>query len=267
MVVVTILTLAGGGLAAFSRIKRSTDLAAGADLVKFTLEKARLSTLAKEDGAGYSVKINPTALVWFKGQTYNPADPANKLLGLPGGVAVSGVDLENGGDMVFFSGLTGTTSPGTITLTLASDETKTAALYLNRAGSVYFSSDSVLAKPTADSRHLHFDLGWSIKGAVELKFVFLSKPKKTEKVAMAPFFNADLTSFDYTGQFTVDKENQEIRVHTHFLDAANTILSIGRDGAKNTQPVEIYIDGKLIATYAADGSAAAGPFGGVMTAP
>lgn len=258
--------LTAGAVVSFSALKNSTNLGAAADLVKITLEKSRLSALAREDGSGWSVKINTNNLVWFKGQVYDSGDSNNKTLGLPDGTQIASVNLENSASAVFFNTLTGTTSPGNVVVSLLSDPAKTNTVYINRSGAVSRSSSSDLSKPTTDHRHLHFNLGWSIQGAVELKFVF-SNPSSTQTVIMTPYFNPDNTSFDYTGQFTVGGASQKIRVHTHSLTGSNTSLSIRRDKMENTKAVEILIDSKSIVSYTAAGAASAGAFGGTMSQP
>ncbi len=257
--------LTSGAVVSFSSFRNSTNLEAAGDLVKTTLEKSRLSALTQEDGFGWSVKINSNNLVWFKGQTYNPEDSTNKLVGLPDGTQISSVNLENSGSAVFFNTLTGTTSPGNVVVSLVTDSAKTSTVYLNRSGVVARSSSSILSKPITDHRHLHFNLGWSLQGALELKFIF-SNPAQTETVVMAPYFNADSTSFDYSGEFTVGGSAQKIRVHTHSLTATNTSLSVNHDMTDNTKAVEILIDNKSIVSYTAAGVATAGAFGGAMTA-
>ena len=257
--------LTAGATVSFGALRNSTNLEAAADLLKTTLDKSRLVSLAGSDGDGWSVKINTNNLVWFKGQTYNPGAADNKTLGLPDGTQVASVNLENSASSVFFNTLTGTTSPGNVVISLISDPAKTKTIYINRSGTVARSSSTDIAKPITDHRHLHFDLGWSIQGALELKFIF-SGPSSTETVVMTPYFNADSSSFDYTGAFTVGGATQKIRVHTHSLTASNTLLSIGHSMMENTKAVEILIDNKSITLYTAAGVATAGAFGGTMTA-
>ncbi len=269
--VVVVMAMVGvilaGALTAFSSFRSSSDLSAAADLLKITLEKARLSTLSREDGSGYSVKISSANFVWFKGQTFNSQDPNNKTFNLPALIKIQSATLENLGDIVLFNSLTGTTSPGSIILAAGSDPAQTKTLYLNRSGFVSFSSEGAAVKPTVDTRHLHFNLGWSIQSASQLQLKFLVDPADTRNVAMAPYFNSDKTNWDYSGTFNVGGENQTLRIHTHTLNPSNTLLSIERNRMANSKPVEISIDSKTIVTYASDGAASAGPFGGQLIVP
>lgn len=266
LVVIAIVSIiSAGAVFSLARFRSESSLSAGADFVKTYLDRSRVSALAKEDGAGYGVKINSNNLVWFPGQVFNPDDPANETIGLAGDVEIASVSLENEGSAVFFNNLTGTTSPGSITLAVSSDPAQTATIYVNRNGAVYLAESVEAAKPTLDNRHLHFNLGWSISEAEELELIFLTEPNTEEAVAMEPYFDAEKTVWDYTGVFTVGGEEQNIRIHTHTLDAGSTLLSITRDMLENSTAVAVAIDSKTIVTYNADGSAEVGAFGGEMT--
>lgn len=266
-----VLSLAGillvSGIVAFNSFRAENNLSSAADFVKTTLEKARDATLAQEDNLGYSLKVNDTNLVWFKGQNFNPSDPANQILNLPSGIKVQNISLENASNIVTFNILTGTTSPGNIILAVSSEPAKISTLYLSRSGLISSANSVSAAKSLTDSRHLHFNLGWSVQNASQLRFRFLVSPEDTRIIDMAPYFNADKTNWDYSGSFAVEGQSQKIRIHTHSLSASNALLSISRSLMENNQPVEISIDSKIIVTYAADGSATKGPFGGEMTAP
>lgn len=254
-----------GAVISFQAVRSSTSLSSATDFIKAKLEKSRLSTLAKEDGSGWSVKINDSDIVWFKGAIFSESDPDNKTLGLPVGAKIASVNLENSGSVVFFNALTGTTSPGTIVVALTINPARTSTLYLSRSGQIYHLASDSAAKPTTDTRHLHFNLGWSIQNAGELKFRFLGSPEKIETVAMASYFNPDQTDFDYSGSFKISGQDQKMRIYTHSLNSSNTVLSIRRSLMENSQPVEISIDNKVIVSYAADNTATVGALGGIMT--
>ncbi|OGH70138.1 MAG: hypothetical protein A2754_02720 [Candidatus Magasanikbacteria bacterium RIFCSPHIGHO2_01_FULL_47_8] len=57
---------------------------------------------------------------------------------------------------------------------------------------------------------------------------------------------------------------ETIRVHTHYLDANDTALSVHRDRRYNEKALTIYIDGKNIASYTANGTTTIGDYGGKM---
>jgi prepilin-type N-terminal cleavage/methylation domain-containing protein len=126
--------------------------------------------------------------------------------------------------------------------------------------------------PQSDSRHLEFDLldsagrGWSIRGASTLQLVFHDPPNAdvARSISMANFFNSAQTVFDWTGTTTVNGDPETLRVHTHYIDAHDTTLSLHRDRRVNQKAVDISIDGRAIVSYAANGTPTVGAWGGVM---
>ena len=118
----------------------------------------------------------------------------------------------------------------------------------------------------SDSRHLEFDLGWSISGASTLTLTFHDpgNPDVVESVSMASFFNTGNTEFDWEGSVDVYGDNETLRIHTHYLDSNDTILSIDRERDTNSKAVDISIDSNAIVSYAADGTPTVGASGGVM---
>jgi prepilin-type N-terminal cleavage/methylation domain-containing protein len=267
--------LSAGGIASISSIRSENSLLSSADLIKTTIEKSRMSSLAKEDGYGYSIKIVEDGMVWFPGSIYDPASALNKKIGLPSGSKVTSINI-GGGDTVLFNTLTGTTTPGTIIVSSTINPARTRTIVISGSGKIYNASDTVPASGSggggggggnsgvSDSRHVHYGLDWSIQGSSELKFVFITDPPQTNEFFMHPHFNGDESVFSYVGNIIVQGANQEIRINTHYLDGSTTNLSIRRESDAELKPVEVYIDNKLIATYLADGSVVAGPFGGIM---
>jgi len=118
-----------------------------------------------------------------------------------------------------------------------------------------------------DSRHLEFDLGWSITGYSTLRLTYQDPPSAdvVENVTIVDYYNSFLPSFDWAGSTNVNGDTETLRVHTHYIDANDTTLSIHRDRRDNGKAVDVSIDGRDIVSYAADGTATVGSFGGVMT--
>lgn len=124
--------------------------------------------------------------------------------------------------------------------------------------------------PQRDSRHLEFDLedasdrGWTIRGSSTLRLVFHDPPNPdvTQNISMANYFNSGSTLFDWEGSVDVNGDTESLRVHTHYIDANDTTLSIHRDRGVNQKAVDISIDGKAIVSYAANGTATVGAWGG-----
>lgn len=279
LVVIAIVgILLSGAVASISTVRSENSLLTAADLIKTTIEKSRMSSLAKEDGFGYSVKILEDGVVWFLGKTYDSGEISNKKISIPFGAKVLSADI-GGGDIILFNTLTGTTTPGAIVVSSTSDPSRTRTIVINGSGKVYHASSIVSVggggggsgggsgggdSGTPDSRHVHYDMDWSIQGSSELKFVFLTVPQQTNEFFMHPHFNGDETVFSYVGYIPVGGAVQEIRINTHYLDGNTTDLSIRRTSEEELKPMEVYIDSKLIATYLADGSVVVGPFGGIV---
>ena len=266
------------GVISIANLRISTNLSAASDVVRITLEKARLSSLVKEDGSGYSLKFNNTDLVLFKGATYNSGSLENKTVGLPAGVEITSINLEGGGSTVSFSNLTGTTTAGSITLSSISDPTKTKIVYINGSGQVLQnytpagsgggggsgSGGGSSSSQTIDTGHQNFNLGWSIQTTSELQFKFLNDPNNIQTFIMEPHFNGDRSVFNYVGNFTSGGVNQTIRIYSNQINNNNTILSVTRDPIGINLPLEISIDGRVIVTYLADGTMSVGAFGGTV---
>ena len=82
-----------------------------------TFSEARSKTLSSEGLSQWGVHLSGDAIALFKGVTYNPADAATRVRGLPSTVLLTW--NVGGGSDVVFDRLTGATSqPGTLALTL-----------------------------------------------------------------------------------------------------------------------------------------------------
>ncbi|MDP3800461.1 MAG: prepilin-type N-terminal cleavage/methylation domain-containing protein [bacterium] len=272
VIAITSILLAGG-IVSFTGLRISGGLSAGADTIKLTLEKSRLSSLVKEDETGYSVKLNDTSLVLFKGLVYDVNSSSNKIVNLPSGTKITSVNLENGGSTVSFSHLNGTTTPGTIVLSSINDPAYTRTIYVNGSGRVYhaYTSGGSLGGggsggqgQVADTGHQEFNLGWSIQNTSELKFKFLTNPGQSEIFIMQPHFNGNKTVFNYVRDFDAGGVDQRVTMYSNQLDPTNTIMSITRDPASSGPTLEIYIDDRLLVTYFSDGTVSAGSSGGTM---
>jgi len=228
------------------------------------LKIARNKTLASEGASQYGVYFDNTSsphqYILFKGESFALRDDSfDEINNLSDNTEVYNIDL-NGGNEIVFDKVTGNTSqPGSISLRLKTDITKTKTIYIEGSGYVKLTAPIIPsdANRVKDSRHIHFDLGWSIQDAVGLKFDFVDAGQ-IKTIDMANYFNDDKTEFDWQGTFLIGGVDQIFRIHSHSLDAFGTILCIHRDrnNNKNTEQVMIYIiDGgieKNIAHYLAD---------------
>lgn len=263
VVIGIVVLLLGLTIISFKAFQKSSDLDNTAQEIISSLRLAQSKTLASEGASQYGVYFNtgttPHQYTLFKGSSYAGRNPTfDEIQKLPGSVEISQINLA-GGTEVVFKRLDGRALPaGDLTIRLISDPTKTKPIYIESSGLVGLSSAPAPGGGRkTDSRHIHFDLGWSIQNAVTLKFSFPSIPQ-TETIDMTSYFNGAKTEFNWQGTFVIGGTNQEFRVHTHLLDSFNTHLCIHRDrnNGKNDKEVIIYIvDGgidKDIAHYLAD---------------
>jgi len=276
LVIVSILSiLAAISASTFRFFSKETDLNNNTGEIINTLRLAQNKTLASEGASKYGAYFDntttPHQYTLFKGDNYLGRDNSfDEISKLPNSLEIYEIDLA-GGNEVVFNRVTGTAiQAGKISLRVKTDLTKTKTIYIENSGQVSLTISSVPANGRInDARHTHFDLGWSIQNATTLKFYFPNIPQ-TEMVNMADYFNADKTEFDWEGTFSVGGADQVFRVHTHSLDAFNTLCCVhrNRNNGKNNQEVIIYIvDGgvdKDIAHYLADpdDTVIEGSFGG-----
>lgn len=261
-----ILLLGAAGTAAFFSFWKNQSLSSGGQSVLQALDLARAKTLSSASADSYGVAFNASSdFILFRGANFNPADPNNIIKSLPDRLEFVNIDL-GGGTSVFFERLTGySSSSGSVVIRDKRDAAQTITVY------VYSSGEASLAPPEADSggritdtRHLHFNLGWSIWGAATLRFAFNGGAGPNIDVGMAPYFNGDQTVFIWEGDLDAGGDTERFRVESHELSGADALLSVIRSRDVNNLPAEIIIDGKSIVSYAADGTASAGIYGGTM---
>ncbi|MBZ9572044.1 hypothetical protein KJA15_01745 [Patescibacteria group bacterium] len=243
--------------------QRESDLNNSTEEIINTLRLAQNKTLASEEASQYGVYFDNTTsshqYTLFKGTDFASRDSSfDEIHKLPKTVEIYEINLGGENEVVFIRVTGETGQSGNISLRLKTDITKAKAIYIESSGQVGLTASSVPPNGRIrDSRHVHFDLGWSIQNSTNLKFYFPNAPQ-TEIIGMADYFNADKTEFDWEGIFSVGGNDQVFQVHTHSLDAFNTLLCIHRDrnNGKNNQEVIIYIvDGgidKDITHYLAD---------------
>lgn len=259
---------------AYRVFQKKTDLKSVVEEIISSLRIAQSKTLSSEGASKYGVYFDqaatPNQYVLFKGNSYAARDISlDKIYKLPANVEIYQINLNGGASEVVFNRIVGDTAQtGDLELRLIDNPSEAQRIYIENSGRVGISSP--LSPPdtrATDSRHVHLNLGWSIQNATSLKFNFSGIPQ-VEEVSVAAYFNAEKTEFNWSGTFTVDGIDQPLQIHTHSLDAANTLLCIHRDRnqGKNNQEVFIYIvDGgvdKEIAHYSSDATVTEGAYGG-----
>ncbi len=262
-------------IGALFSIKTRSNLESDAQRIINTLRLARNKTISSEQANTYGVYFDnlssPQKYILFGGTSFASRNPSyDTVFNLSSEINFQEINLGPPTEVVF-SRIIGTANyAGNIKLKSTQNPSQVATIYIEASGKVDLAASSASSLPMKDSRHVHFNLGWSIQSATSLKFYFSAAvPPQTEIVAMAAYFNVDKTKFDWSGTFVVGGSEQKFRIHTHLLDptqAPYTILSITRDrnNGKNNQEVYIYIDDKEIAHYLNNTVEAGIPWGGSM---
>ena len=109
-----------------------------------------------------------------------------------------------------------------------------------------------------DSRHLEFDLTFSIRSNTNITLSF-DGGSTVEVVLIADFMNVDSTIFDWEATIDVSGSPQSVRIHSLYIDDEDTILSIHRDRRLNDAFLLIDVDGTDVVTYTATGTPSMGP--------
>lgn len=254
----------------YRSIGQNTDLNTLTQRLVSTLDRARERTVSSENDANFGVHIQSDRYIEFKGPTYNASASDNINHIFSSKFEVSSINLTGGGSDVIFDRLSGQTSQsGTLVLRAKNDPANTKTIRVQSEGQVDVAGTVNPADTRLkDSRHLHFDLGWSLQGASTLTLVFENPPNPdtTYNLSMAEHFNADQSKFDWEDALDVNGTSQTLHIHTHTLTSTNTILSIHRGRDLNSKAVTVAIDNQEIVSYDAAGTATSGASGGTMTA-
>ena len=122
-------------LTAFSRFNSNQALNRSVSEVTSVLNEARALTLASFDNTVYGVHLLSDSTTLFKGQTFSPSDPDNKITTISSKVSISNIVLSGGGNDIIFQRLTGKTDQdGTMTLSLVSDSSKSKTITVEVSG-------------------------------------------------------------------------------------------------------------------------------------
>lgn len=270
------LILMALAIPAYRTFRSQTDLNNSAEEIINILRLAQSKTLASEGASQYGVYFDqatsPDRYTLFKGESYELRDIAlDRVYDLSKDIEIE-INLIGGSEVVFNRIIGDTSQSGNLSLRLIESPSETVSIYVANSGRITLNNPSPPVNGRIkDSRHVHFNLSWSIQDATNLKFYFPDVPQ-TNEINMANYFDTDKTTFDWEGAFSVGGTDQVFRVHTHSLSAVNTLLCIHRDRnyGVNDQEVIIYIvDGgvdKEIAHYLADDGdlVVIGAYGGTM---
>lgn len=253
--------------------RNTKDLVSSAHGVVSVLRLAQSKSLAGEDASTWGVRFDQggSQYIIFRGPTWAGSTSTQSHI-LPSSIEISSMGLFGGGQEVVFKKINGETDQfGTVTLRIKSSG-DTITTVIDPSGQIHRSGSTLSPVGTRiiDTRHRSFNLGWSIQSYSTTTLIFSDPPNPdiTYVMSMLPYFNAQKTKFDWTGTLNVGNSSQILRLHTTFLDSANTIFSVDRDCRTNSKRVQIRIGSRDIATYEADCiTINLGVFGGTMNEP
>jgi len=212
-------TLVMVGFINYSSFQKRTELSTAANEVVAVLHLANVKTISSEDDMVYSVHFEVDSYTLFSSSTYDPLADDNIVYNLPSSVEFYEMPA---GDNIIFSRITGeTTTTGDVVLRLISDNTQTKTIAVLPSGRAGFSGEVNLTDSRIiDSRHVHFDLGWSIQDRNTLTLNFLDPPNPDViyNIDMTDYFEEGGTVFDWSDTLDVNGVDQELRIHTHFFD-------------------------------------------------
>lgn len=260
--------LIGMSIVGFRLFERKTELQNHSQNILTILELARTKTLASEDASQYGAHFEQDKYILFKGDDYQEGAADNKTYQLPVRLEIYNINLIGAASSTVFQRISGTTEQsGVVELRIVSQPGENKTINIHPSGQVELGTildECCATNRLTDSRHTHLDLIWSIQDAAILTLYFADTPEKTVDIVMADYFNTDQTEFNWSGVVDVNGENQELRVHTHFLDAFETSLCIHRSQDTNNKPLQILIDAKDIISYTAEGEISVGVWGGTI---
>ncbi len=255
------------GIVSFRSLQNYTELDSAANQIVAVLREARDRALTGSAPGGYGIHFEENRYVRFVGPSYASGTPTNVIYYAPSSLQL--YDIHAGGDSnIIFDPVDGAPdSSGSTSIRIIDDPSQYRTIHIFSTGAIG-TGDAIASTGgrAVDTRHAHFDLGWSIQSAniLTLRFSDSPNPDTVQNISMASYKNAGNTEFDWSGTVTVGGAPQTLRIHTHLLSGINTILSIHRDRRFNTKALSVSIDGKEIVSYATNGDASVGLFGGTM---
>lgn len=247
------------GLARFTTFGSQIDLNTASQQTISILQLARNQTLASEDQDTYGVHFETNRYVLFKGDDFATASETKEYN--LSKVEIYEINLAPVGssDVLFARIRGGTINTGNIKIRLIEDTSKTETVLINSLGQVSLQeSVSTTGTRITDTRHLHLDFGWSMESSNTMRLIFSDpgNPDIIEDIDIPTYINAG--KFDWGGTVDVYGDTQQLRIHTHTLDASDTILSVHRDRRNNDKALEIQVDGTTVVTFDVVGIATPG---------
>ena len=257
--IIGVLSTIGAGI--FRTVQRHTALRSATGEIIESIRTARERTLASLNDSRHGVHFDQYQWVIFEGDNYDPSDSDNEIYPLSPSVEIAEINLGALPEVLFSTVNSALSQSRTFQVRLRDEPGVAEIIRVLNTGQVGLSED--LVAPTSriiDSRHVHYDLNWSIKGYDYLKIVFheeLQPDVVIPSIAMAPYFTVSPDAFAWEGELAAYGETQRLSINTHLLDDFDTLLSVHRDQRYNTKGVTISVEEggvtKEIVTYAEGG--------------
>lgn len=115
-----------------------------------------------------------------------------------------------------------------------------------------FSED---APPNTDPRHLEFDLGFDLSDHTNIT-LDLNSGAHIETITIADHITG--SAFSWEEDIDVSGNMEHIKIHSLYMDANDTVLSVHREGEENDLPLNIDIDTIDLVDYTTGGVATKG---------
>ena len=157
---------------AYRVFQKKTGLNSAVEEIINSLRIAQSKTLSSEGASKYGVYFDqgtsPDQYTLFKGNSYASRNSAfDKTYKLPANIEIYQINLNGGVLEVVFNRIVGDTAQvGDLELRLINNPSENQKIYVENSGRVGLSSP--LSPPdtrTTDTRHVHYNLGWSIQNA------------------------------------------------------------------------------------------------------
>lgn len=260
MVLAIFVLLLTVSVVAIGTLRGGSDLEAEVRAFQRTLELARSKTIASEGDARYGVyatSTSPQRYILFQGNDYASRqvseDEVYELRDAIEFVEPAGFSGLSGQEVVF-DRIQGTTSNiGYAVLRVKADPTNAKTVYVESSGAVEVDSSSVPSDDDRmkDSRHVHVTYS---RGATPIdtatESVVLDFGTVTESISIQSSLSGGQIVWEDT--VTVDGDPQNIKIHTHKLNASEggnfvTEFSVHRDRRPefNTKALTISLSGDL----------------------
>lgn len=127
--------LAAVVLGSFSGFRNTQVLQHETDSVMSLLARARSESLSSLDSSSYGVRFEDNQMTFFKGAVFSEGSAGNEIVPINSAVTISSISLSGASDEVVFDRRTGdANAPGTITLQLVSDGTRTRTVTITETG-------------------------------------------------------------------------------------------------------------------------------------